>query len=129
MVRDHPYLNSPMIQHQAFNMLILSSYLMGSSQLPEELSKGDMSRVIKCLLDLLAQRVVNVPCLMLLWIFSLERYVQNRAADNRAAYSSLRMTSMHRTASDSAASFEREVNLQKSRFVCVLLTYLSNLIP
>lgn len=35
----------------------------------EGLSKGDMDRAVKCLLDLLSQRLVSIMCIILLGIF------------------------------------------------------------
>ncbi|KAJ3991874.1 Afadin and alpha-actinin-binding-domain-containing protein [Lentinula boryana] len=89
------YINSQLVAH-------------GFSSAPgvslDGLSKGDMDKTVKCFLDLLAQRIKD-----------MSRTEQLTAELRTLRYDHERMISMHRTASESAANFEREVNLQKSR--------------
>ncbi|KAF9072091.1 Afadin and alpha-actinin-binding-domain-containing protein [Rhodocollybia butyracea] len=81
----------------------------------EGLSKGDMDRTVKCLLGLLAQRVKDMT-----------RTEQLTTELRTLRYDHERMISMHRTASDSAANFEREVNLQKSRLAATTKSLQAN---
>ncbi|KAE9394655.1 hypothetical protein BT96DRAFT_1047208 [Gymnopus androsaceus JB14] len=77
----------------------------------EGLSKGDMDRAVKCLLDLLSQRMKD-----------MSRAEKLTTELRTLRYDHERMISMHRTASESAANFEREVNLQKSRLASTTKT-------
>ncbi|KAJ3745716.1 Afadin and alpha-actinin-binding-domain-containing protein [Lentinula detonsa] len=89
------YINSQLVSH-------------GFSSAPgvclDGLSKGDMDKTVKCFLDMLAQRMKD-----------MSRTERLTAELRTLRYDHERMISMHRTASESAANFEREVNLQKSR--------------
>ncbi|KIK52336.1 hypothetical protein GYMLUDRAFT_88727 [Collybiopsis luxurians FD-317 M1] len=75
------------------------------------LEKRDMDRAVKCFLDLLAQRMKDMT-----------RTEQLTTDLRTLRYDHERMTSMYKTASESAANFEREVNLQKSRLSTVTKT-------
>ncbi|KAJ3805033.1 Afadin and alpha-actinin-binding-domain-containing protein [Lentinula aff. lateritia] len=93
------------------NRLVAHGFTTSSGLSLDGLSKGEMDRAVKCFLDLLAQRVKNMS------------RTEHLSAELRTLrYDHERMVSMHRTATESAANFEREVNLQKSRLATTTKT-------
>ncbi|KAJ3931114.1 MAG: Afadin and alpha-actinin-binding-domain-containing protein [Lentinula lateritia] len=96
------YVNSQLVAH---------GFTTSSGLSLDGLSKGEMDRAVKCFLDLLAQRVKD-----------MSRTEQLSTELRTLRYDHERMVSMHRTATESAANFEREVNLQKSRLATTTKT-------
>ncbi|GAW08195.1 protein [Lentinula edodes] len=89
------YVNSQLVAH---------GFTTSSGLSLDGLSKGEIDRAVKCFLDLLAQRVKDMS------------RTEHLSAELRTLrYDHEQMVSMHRTATESAANFEREVHLQKSR--------------
>ncbi|KAJ4470472.1 Afadin and alpha-actinin-binding-domain-containing protein [Lentinula aciculospora] len=89
------YVNSQLVAH---------GFASAPGVFLDGLSKGDTDKAVKCFLGLLAQRVKD-----------MSRAEQLTTELRTLRYDHERMVSMHHTASESAANFEREVNLQKSR--------------
>ncbi|KAJ3775888.1 Afadin and alpha-actinin-binding-domain-containing protein [Lentinula raphanica] len=96
------YVNSQLIAHG-----FASTPGLCLSGIPKE----DMDKTVKCFLDLLAQRMKD-----------MSRTEQLTTELRTLRYDHERMTSMHKTASESAANLEREVNLQKSRLASTTKT-------
>ncbi|KAJ3966153.1 Afadin and alpha-actinin-binding-domain-containing protein [Lentinula raphanica] len=96
------YVNSQLIAHG-----FASTPGLCLSGIPKE----DMDKTVKCFLDLLAQRMKDM---------SMTEQLTTELRTLR--YDHERMTSMHKTASESAANLEREVNLQKSRLASTTKT-------
>uniref|UniRef100_A0A0W0G6R5 Afadin and alpha-actinin-binding-domain-containing protein n=1 Tax=Moniliophthora roreri TaxID=221103 RepID=A0A0W0G6R5_MONRR len=89
------YINSQLVAHGFTSSPGLSL---------DGISNEDLNRVTKCLLDMLAQRMKD-----------MSRAEQLTTELRTLTYDYERMKSMHQSASESAANFEREVNVQKSR--------------
>ncbi|KAJ3810061.1 Afadin and alpha-actinin-binding-domain-containing protein [Lentinula aff. lateritia] len=96
------YVNSQLVAH---------GFTTSSGLSLDGLSKGELDRAVKCFLDLLTQRVKD-----------MSRTEQLSTELRTLRYDYERMVSMHRTATESAANFEREVNLQKSRLATTTKT-------
>jgi len=112
--------------HYVNGQLVAHGFTQPPGLCLDGISNSNMDTVVKCLMELLSQRMVRVYVFCYAKLIPLQkdmtRTEQLTTELRTLRYDHERMTSMYKSSSDAVANLERELSTQKSRLAYVAVS-------